>query len=288
MKSTGLSEEEKLRRRRERFGGTPKKVDDSYGLLSRGEDTRLAKDRRERRDYFVKVQLSYLKFTSKHGGHEEALKIVDAVSRARWRNEKQRHEIREEPIDNIYMSMRKLREASIANESDDLAVSIFLFSTKIAVIGGKYESYLPSMTYLLHPLMSVLEKRQDELKLIAKLYVLHLAHFNRALNAAFEWYFRLIPSDRATFSILRAFCAGNFVRWRKLYKLQDDMTKAILRHGEKTLLRETSTKLARSYAMLRVETVEQFTGTSLANLNATAGLQWKASPESNKIHFRTR
>lgn len=120
-------------------------------------------------------------------------------------------------IESILTSLRKLREALISRPVDDFCKKVFLFSIRISATIGHYHTYIPSINFLLRADISA-----DELREIASLLVLHIAHFNKHYNHALRLFFNHLDrtKDRRILRIITSFIHRDYHTWVLLYNAE--------------------------------------------------------------------
>lgn len=126
------------------------------------------------------------------------------------------------------MSLRKLREALLSTKANSFTKNVYLFSVRISSVIGHYQTYVPSILYLLedkHQHLLSESERQE----IATLLVLHEAHFTQENVKALKLYFKYLDGvDTKTLQILKAWIAKDYYTWIKLYNTETDAAKVVI------------------------------------------------------------
>lgn len=224
------TEDEKKRQRAARFS---KKPDTSghYGFVSRGEDNRLQKSRDERERFFKRIInefVLYCDHTSKASLSKELQLFVEEELAGTRECEKSKY-----AIESILSSLRKLREALLNSSPDKFSVKVFLFSVRISASIGHYQTYIPSINYLIgggaKELLTC--KEVDEL---ATLLILHLSHFNNQHTRAIETYNKYFgeTKNEPLLHIITSWYLKDFNTWIKFYNSEtDNLRSRIMRFG---------------------------------------------------------
>lgn len=175
--------EAQKQQRRARFLHKPK---EDYGFVSRGDDNRLQASEKARRDYFDSILESF------DSGDDNSA---------------------------VLAGLRKVREALLHRKPDEFAKSVFLFSVRVGSTLGHYQTYIPSINYLLSEAQSLLSESEREE--IAALLVLHVSHCNndgaRALSVFHEHF---ESKHTKTYRALMAWIQQDYVLWLSLYNAE--------------------------------------------------------------------
>lgn len=239
-------EDQKRRQRASRFSDTPTRLGD-YGFVSRGEDNRLQRSSKERDAYFQKIMKSFSQYCAdndKFALTKELHKYIDGV-------EPEDKEGSNElvTIDSILASLRKLREAMINSTPNKFMVHVFLFSIRISALIGHYQTYIPSINYLLSPeLVQLLEPL--EIRELSTLLILHLVHFNNQCTKALEIYYKYFKSNENStlLTIINSWVLNDYHTWTKIYNLETDNAKStLMRYGIKTMVQHIVLAIEKSY-----------------------------------------
>lgn len=245
-------EESKKLERAARFGESRKYGSEEYGFVSRGEDDRLQKSSKEREKFFDKILkkfISYCETTDTSTLSEELKSILDQAS------DQKVEKMENVTMDSILSSLRKLREAMINCKCDKFTVKVFLFSIRISANIGHYQTYLPSIYFLLQQeddkLLLKAEKRE-----IVTLMILHLSHFNKNNSKALKEYFRYFQDDEddQLLRTLKSWSTGDYFNWIRSYNNENDIAKStIMRFGINTMIERMVKTINMSYFHLDLD-----------------------------------
>ena len=159
-------------------------------------------------------------------------------------------------MESLTMSLRKLRESLLHLKPSPFHKKVFLFSTRISYCCGQYQTYVPSINYLL------LHKRalglsSLEIEEVAVILVLHLTHFNNAPLEAILRYFQHIPNRRDILQIIRCWIRNDYYTWIHTYNLIESFAvKSMMRLGLPTMLNHMIKILSSTYFTMRKSVIE--------------------------------
>lgn len=231
-KSTDVAEKTSLDERRQRFASHTREKPTGlggYGFVSRGDDNRLQQSDSARKAYFEEIMSSFVVYANNLGPELRAWLqnvekadqkdggVVDATQALSLADENKC------TVNQILMALRKLREALLSSEANAFAKRVFLFSVRIAASMGHYQTYIPSIHYLLHRarlLLTPTEKSE-----LATILSLHLAHFNQHNTKALETYHQYKLNDRQLLKALKSWSTGDYFTWVKIYNSECDACK---------------------------------------------------------------
>lgn len=201
--SNGNDEEKKKKLRQQRFSNNneQKREKPSYGFLSRGEDNRLQNSESARREYFDEILESF----------------------------------RDTEGEQVLSGLRKIREALLYKEADDFSKKVHLFSARVGSTLSHYQTYVPSIKYLLGEAKLLLT--ESERHEMATLLVLHMSHCNRNNSGAFSVYHEHFSDRSKVYGTLIAWTTRDYVRWLADYRAETDASVyAIMTLGLKRML----------------------------------------------------
>lgn len=204
---------------------------DTYGFVSRGGGSKLQESAEDRQEYFKHILALFLRYTSKN----KTSKLRDDFMKIAEQNDfsvtNGSLPLETPSLDSILTALRKLREAMICYEMDDFSKKVFLFSVRFSACIGHYQTYIPSINFLLKP-GNISSLSDLELKDISILLVLHTAHFNKANAISFRLYFKHHLDDDKIFHILRSWATNDYFSWIKLYNNEiDHAVSAVMKFG---------------------------------------------------------
>lgn len=180
--------------------------------------------------------------------------------------------------DSVLADLRKLREAILQAGASPFLKEVFLFSVRLAAPAGRYQTFVPCITYLLAlALPLVAPEERVELALLLALQMAHGAGDNSAALAVFFAHTDAAAAPRAH-QILHAWVRGDFRRWVQLYNLeQDPAMRAVMEGGIAAMLARMASALTAAYFQLaRTELERMFLphGTTAAQFAAAYAPHW--------------
>ncbi|CDR37312.1 CYFA0S01e09516g1_1 [Cyberlindnera fabianii] len=169
--------------------------------------------------------------------------------------------------------LKELREALLNSVPDDFTKSVFMFSIRVSTRIGHYQTYIPSITYLLKH-SRILSK--PELNEVSSLYALHLAHFNNEHTKALEVLFDYSPDDLHLHQILTSFRNKEYHTWLNLFHKEKDVSKyRIMKFGEQVMVQHAIDCIQKSYFQLPSSYVDHLFEISVESLCKEYNCSWK-------------
>lgn len=267
------SSDEALQRRKLRFQAQPQTQD--YGFVSRGE-TRLKESESERRKYFAVIVLSFLK-------------LCDEATRTEVRERIDVNSIHSSDgnmtMDGVLTSLRKLREAILGTKPSSFSKKVLLFSVRVAVPLGHYQTYVPSITQLLAPGVDI---SRDERQELVVLLLLHWAHFSNENSRALLLLLRGCPEDTRTRLLLQSWIGNDYYRWLNLYKAEEDTLRVrIMKFGLPKVLQHLVNAINVSYFNLPLAVLQEYLPQDMLVQDLVAyGAQWLVDGSNVVIRVR--
>ncbi|KAK9374632.1 uncharacterized protein V1513DRAFT_445498 [Lipomyces chichibuensis] len=268
---------------------------DDYGLVSRGNDTRLQHDPDVQQRYFALLQRKYLAVCANSPGVDALRRTFQTLTirtehAAEHDDETDEDAARRMALDHVVLGLRKLREAVIASGPPTLfAKKVLLFSVRVTVLLGHYQSYLPAMKRLLDDVHPVIPLSVAERYEIGGLYVLHLVHFSNDMTAAYDamQHYDLF-NDLALRQVLRAWADVDYVLWRRRYDAEPDSgRRRIMAFGDRMMAIETLKRLGTAYFFMQKDEIEKFTGRQWTDCVEKLGCGWRLE-ETGRVVMRER
>lgn len=181
--------------------------------------------------------------------------------------------------DSVLADLRKLREAILHAGPSPFLKQVFLFSVRFAAPAGRYQTYVPCITYLLREERCVLsaEERAELVLLLA----LQLAHGAGDSGAALAVFFTHLDARAAprVHAALHAWVRDDHWQWLQIYNLeQDPAMRAVMSGGVAHILRQIAQTLTAAYFQIdRIELERKFLprGTSVAQFAAAYAPHWE-------------
>lgn len=139
-----------------------------------------------------------------------ALKAVEKSQADSWDTDQkggkrvgERERSKKPAIDSIIMSLRKLREAMIAQKPSYFMKTVFLFSVRVTSTMGHYASYVPSVLKLLE-IHEDLPLTNAEVQEVCGVYALYLAIVAGNVAEGYQMLDRNGWKDSRLHAVLRA------------------------------------------------------------------------------------
>lgn len=305
--------DDKLQRRAERFA---KKPTTTYGFISRGEDARLQTSEQARYDFFNEIVGTFVEYCQDHtslkfsgqvealiGDHGDKKQTADrqtatidrqtattTIDRQTTTIDKQTAtttiDRQATTIDTILANLRKLREALLSVPCTDFTVKVYLFSIRIGANIGHYQTYIPSITYLIRQEIS-----NDDRNEIAALLILHTSHFNNDNSLALGQWHRYLAHDTQMKRLVSAWIAKDYYTWVKMYNHETDNGRStIMKFGLRTMVGHMVVCITKSYFNLSYRDLEAMLpkGISFQSLLEDFGARWQRQPESDNVVIKSR
>lgn len=245
-------------------------------MPSRGEDRRLTEDKRARQQLYARVQTEFVQYCHDHdktiAGHSLSQLALESISpkiRHQWRSSRsshsesslQRPDSSKATIESILMSLRKLREATLA-APDMFSKYIYLLSVKAALIAGQYQTYLPALRHL----MALEDKKllsKHETQLVYDIYVIHMANQRERQEVSSHIH---LASPTAQAAAL-AFLTGNYFRWINTFKSEKNPWRyLVMAQGHQSVVKQALEAISKSYMTMKVSSLEALTASSWPDL----------------------
>ncbi|GEQ68905.1 hypothetical protein JCM33374_g2574 [Metschnikowia sp. JCM 33374] len=204
-----LSEQQKRQFRQMRFSnknGTSSKVDPkSYGYVSRGDDNILQTSDTAQREYF-----DWILETFKQVGRTESASTSNISSSSSVDSEQ------------ALASLRKLREAFLHQPPNEFSKKVHLFSVRVSSAVGHYQTYVPSIQYLLSDGCGLLTPTEQSE--IASVMVLHVCHRNGHVAESLRIFNQYLDphKDARILQTILAWASGDYHTWMSLYNSESD------------------------------------------------------------------
>lgn len=270
---------------------------DDYGLLSRGEDTRLVNNEEEQKKYFAAIQRHYIRFCYDAGDGSvlrAALKAVEKSQADSWDTEQKagkrggdKDKGKKPAIDSIIMSLRKLREAMIAQTPSDFMKTVFLFSVRVTSTMGHYASYVPSVLKLLE-IHDELPLTNAEIQEVCGVYAIYLAVVAGNVTEGYQVLDRNDWKDSRLQTVLRAWETKDYVSWAKLYTTETDLGRSkMMQSGDSHMAMEGLKRIGKSYFFIQRTELEKLIGWKWPAIQKDLNCGWRQE-EDGRIIIRER
>ncbi|KAK4140370.1 uncharacterized protein C8A04DRAFT_15016 [Dichotomopilus funicola] len=189
----------------------------------------------------------------------------------------------------LLFALRKLREGLVsADRRDHFAAQVFLFSVRLGVLTGAYETYLPAGLHLLRcgggggntdsptPAASLTSVEHHE---VVSYLVLDAACRRSDLSAA-----PLRGDDKHVDAALAALVSDDWVAWRRVRRQVDGYRARLMGFAEARMVGHTLKAFARAYLTVPLAVLEEQTGCEWEELRGTYGVGWER--EGEKVVIR--
>lgn len=290
-----------------------------YGFVSRGEDSRLQNSEQAQQEYFEWILQTFEGSRRLCGDNIEdnGGKARDAVGGdgkgsvqvgdTEQKGSEKVHQKKEKnattgknskgsvyskandgSLDSTLASLRKLREAMLHQKPTTFSVKVHLFSVRISAPIDHYQTYIPSINYLLASGLLT----DDEMEEIATLLVLHVSHCNHQDAQAFRIFDQHLLRDKNShlYSVLVAWTTGDYHNWVAKFNGEcDHCVHAIMARGLPKMMAHMVVCMTKSYFTLSVQDFkEEFLpkGMGVGEFIEKYALQWKE--EDGKVVIRQR
>ncbi|RMZ16766.1 hypothetical protein D0862_01087 [Hortaea werneckii] len=291
---------------------------DVYGLPSKGE-TRLH-DQKNQESYYTNIVERYMKFCATSGGGEELEKAFTALSiketksglpppppllsqpassstststskdipstSATHRPDLTRQiSATERPNDmpNILMAMRKLREGILGSRRRDrFAQRAYMFIIHASILTGHWESYQPSLLYLLYEIHPNTPLAPAELHEFAGYYILDLACRQNELMGAFAARTAFGHAEHRVGAVLMSLVHDDWVRFWRTKRVVDGYQRSIMEFAVERMRLHALKCLGRGYMNADKGFVERCGDASWHDL-VKAGVGWQLQETGNVV-----
>ena len=270
---------------------------EDYGLLSRGEDTRLVNNEEEQKKYFGAIQRHYIRFCYDAGDGsvlKAALKAVEKSQAESWDTDQKggkrvgdKDRSKKPAIDSIIMSLRKLREAMIAQKPSEFMKTVFLFSVRVTSTMGHHASYVPSVIKLME-IHEVLPLTNAEIQEVCGVYALYLVVVAGDVVRGYQVLDQNDWKDSRLQAVLRAWVTKDSVSWARLYATETDLGRSkMMQSGDAHMAMEGLKRVGRSYFFIQTTELEKMIGWKWPAIQKDLGCGWRQE-EDGRIIIKER
>lgn len=238
---------------REKSTGKPRQktqLAPQYGFVSRGEESELQKSESAQRDYFDWILATFGADAQNIGISEPK----DSQGKSSQSDKLTGTAKLPVSIDSTLTALRRLREAMLHQKASDFSVKVHLFSIRVSTPVARFDTYVPSINYLLMNAQLLTESEKWE---ICTLLILHVSHHNNQNEAAFRLFQQhlLHETHGRLYSILLAWAAGDYYKWLSYFNNEPDhCIHAIMAGGLARMAGHMVNCMTKSYfTMLKLE-----------------------------------
>ncbi|RCK56101.1 Vacuolar protein sorting-associated protein 13 [Candida viswanathii] len=153
----------------------------------------------------------------------------------------------------------ELREALLRNPPSPFHKKVFMFSVRILSVFGHYQTYIPSINYLLRH-RDALKLSEQEFEEVTSILILHLVHVNEDASQAIRLYFKYIPQRKEILSIIQSWIHQNYYQWIKIYNEErNDAVLSMMKLGYDKMIRNLIRVFScLYYTILKADLEEKF------------------------------
>lgn len=179
-----------------------------------------------------------------------------------------------------------MREALLTSKPSEFSKKVFLYAVRISTKIGVYQTYLPSLNYLVStckPLLSAIELEE-----VATYLILHTSHFNNDSLKLFQLYFQLIPKSEIVKQILEAWVSQDYLNW-KLLRTKIEINLGyykLMAFGEHKILNLYLSDIGKAYFVFPKPLLEELAGKPWDKLKDEFKLKWTL--ENTQLTIRKR
>ncbi|RMY10126.1 hypothetical protein D0867_08494 [Hortaea werneckii] len=274
-------------------------------------------DQKNQESYYTKIVERYMKFCATSGGGEELEKAFTALSiketksglppptlsqpssssstasskdpstsTSHYRPDLPRQiSATDRPNDmpNILMAMRKLREGILGSRRRDrFAQRAYMFIIHASILTGHWESYQPSLLYLLYEIHPCTPLAPAELHEFAGYYILDLACRQNELMEAFGARVAFEHAERRTGAVLMSLVHDDWVRFWRTKRVVDGYQRSIMEFAVERMRLHALKCLGRGYMNADKGFVERCGDASWHDL-VKAGVGWQLQETGNVV-----
>lgn len=178
-----------------------------------------------------------------------------------------------------------MREALLKFDPDEFTISVFLYSIRIATRVGHYQTYVPSINYLLkhHSKLSA-----SNLNEIINIFALHLAHFSNNNEDAIEIVHKYANDDIKLHRVLKAWRTLDYFTWFNLYHSESDLLyHRMMQFGENRMINHSLKCIQKSYFQLPKDYVDSVFHIDFETLKTKFACDWTLKEQTVVIRSRT-
>lgn len=194
--------------------------------------------------------------------------------------------VEKQSLDQILSSLRKLREALLHLPPDEFSKKVHIVSVRISANMGHFQTYLPSMKYLLENCEHLLSP--VEIVEMATLMVLHLVHFSDDVLLALKYYFKYLEEDGIdTKEVIMSWIHKDYYTWTVLYnKEMDNLRSKLMSMGVKKMVTHMVECMQKSYFNYPLKALILPRGVSFEELQKNYGVSWEKNQDNIIIRAR--
>lgn len=288
-------EQEKNKQRLARFAKSKSAPKDEFGLVSRGNDTRLRNNEHDRVEFYRQILFQFVRFCSCSTPNSLHLGLSKLINEEDYQSIDNTDSDFPKPenvtMDSILLSTRKLREALLCDPPSAFHKKVFMFSVRISSVLGHYQTYIPSINYLiLH--RAELDLSDLEFEEIATILILHLVHLNENIPRAIQLYFRYIPHKKEILTVIQSWINGNYYHWVRIYNEErNEAIVSLMKLGHDKMVRRLIKTISCCYYTLQKSDLEQNYLPHDLNFDELVSkhkINWKLSDDGKTVIIRER
>ncbi|CAX42425.1 conserved hypothetical protein [Candida dubliniensis CD36] len=288
-------EREKNKQRLARFGRSKSTPKEEFGLVSRGNDTRLRNNEHDRVAFYRQILFQFVRFCSCSTPNSLHLGLTKLLNEEDYQSLESPENNASDPenitMDSILLSTRKLREALLCDPPSAFHKKVFMFSVRISSVLGHYQTYIPSINYLiLH--RAELDLSDSEFEEIVTILILHLVHLNENIAQAIRLFFRYIPHKKEILTVIQSWINGNYYHWIRIYNEErNEAILSLMKLGHDKMVCHLIKTIGCCYYTLQKSDLEQNYlphDLSFDDLVSKHNINWKLSDDGKTVVIRER
>lgn len=286
-----LTEKQKQQARKERFAPENERsrspaldilaAHRKYGFVSRGEESRLQKSVQAQREYFDWILETFRQVEK--AGLALSPSSTEAFRGGAWSQQSSANS------EQVLTSLRKLREALLHQKPCEFSKKVYLFSVRVSSAVGHYQTYVPSIQYLLgdaRMLLSATERSE-----VASILVLHVSHRNERNSEALGLFFTHLDAekDARTLATVLAWAQGDYHAWMSLYNSESDhLVFAVMSMGLPRMMQHMVACFGDSFFTYKMTDFKECLpkGVTWEAFKEKYGVTWEL--EDDTVHIRRR
>lgn len=149
---------------------------------------------------------------------------------------------------------------------------------------GHYQTYVPSINYLLKNKSKL---SPAELNEITNIFALHLAHFSNNNSAALRVCHEYASDDLKLQRALKAYRTLDYFTWFKLYRFEKDLLyQRMMEFGEDRMTKHSLRCIQKSYFQLPKDYIDSVFHVDFETLKSNSHCDWTL--KDNVVVIRTR
>ncbi|KAF4978909.1 hypothetical protein FZEAL_4795 [Fusarium zealandicum] len=189
------------------------------------------------------------------------------------------------PLQEVLMSLRKLREGIVATKrADDFAIQAYLFSIRLSILVKHPESYHPAILHLLRYIAVWQPMTELEIEEVAGYFMLDTACRRRDMAEAYFIRQDFKIKNKKLDLVLKALAHDNYVSWQRMKGKVDRHCLRLMEWADDEIRLQTLKCFSRSYLNVDLEFLEWATGRKWDELKEKDSVGWEL--DEGKVTIR--